>query len=135
MKILSESEVKGIMVKSIRAAGGYAKRIEDQFSVGFPDTILIPRGYPVFFAEVKIVKGQQFGPTPRQYVELCRIADAMIWDKPFHAIPILIGFKMGTYYFHELAEVVQLRDCFSVTDGFMNFNDQLVQFYRGRIKQ
>lgn len=130
--MISESQIKGIMIKSVRLAGGYARRLEDQFAVGVPDTILIPKGYPVFFAEVKLVRGQQFGPTPRQYVELCRINEAWGSKQPRHAIPILVGWK-GAYYFHELAENIQLVDCFSVTSSTMDFNDQLIQFYNGRI--
>jgi hypothetical protein len=131
---MNEAHVKAMMVKSVKAAGGYARRVEDQYLVGFPDTILIPKGYPVFFAEVKIVKGQQLAPSPRQYVELCRIADATKWDKPYFGIPVIIGYKDGVFYFHEPVESAPLRDCFSVTSGIMNFNDQLIQYYHGRLK-
>jgi hypothetical protein len=127
----TESSVKGMMVKSVRKAGGYARRIEDQFLVGMPDTILIPKGCPVFFAEVKIVKAQQLAPSMRQYVEMVRIKGA----SENHAIPILIGWKDGNYYFHEIAEKTVLTSCFSVTHNDMDFNDQLVQFYKGRLEK
>jgi hypothetical protein len=119
------------MVKSVRQAGGYARRIEDQFLVGMPDTILIPFGLPVFFAEVKIVRGQQLAPTPRQFVEMDRINKA----GGIHAIAILVGWKDNIYYFHENTQVAKLVDCFSVTTSSMNFNDQLIQFYRGRLSK
>ena len=126
----SEASIKAEMVKSVRANGGYARRIEDQFLVGMPDTILIPRGYPVFFAEVKIVKGQQLAPSPRQYVEMVRLKAA----GGICAIPILIGWKDGDYFFHENAEKAPLTNCFSVTHRDMEFHDQLVQFYNGRLR-
>ena len=126
---ISEATVKSMMVKSVRDAGGYARRIEDQFLVGMPDTILIPQGCPVFFAEVKIVKRQQLAPSPRQYVEMMRLKSA----GGVHAIPILIGWKETIYYFHEVTEKASLTSCFSVTSGSMTFHDQLVQFYNGRL--
>jgi len=132
---ISEASIKGMMVKSVRMAGGYARRIEDQFLVGMPDTILIPRGCPVFFAEVKIVKGQQLAPSPRQYIEMRRIEDTWTSLKSRHAIPILIGWKDKTYYFHEVTESAKLVDCFSVTTSDMEFHDQLVQFYKGRLSK
>lgn len=124
-----ESKVKTAMVKSVRSAGGYARRIEDQFGVGILDTILVPRSLPVFFAEVKVVRDNVFGPTDRQWVEMTRVSAAL----SLHAIPIIIGWKNGVYYFHEAAPSVDIRQCFSVTNAEMNFNDQLVQFYHGRI--
>jgi hypothetical protein len=133
MKAPRESEIKGIMIRSVKMAGGYARRIEDQFAVGMPDTILIPKGYPVFFAEVKIVTGQQFGPSPRQYIELCRIGETWGSKQIRYAIPILIGYRSGVFYFHEVREMVRLDECFSVTSRPMDFNDQLIQFYNGRI--
>jgi hypothetical protein len=127
---VSETGIKNLMVRSVRNAGGYARRIEDQFLVGMPDTIMIPKGCPVFFAEVKIVKGQQLAPSPRQHVEMTRIKAA----GGDHGIPILIGWKDDIYYFHETAEKAPLTSCFSVTNGHMDFHDQLVQFYKGRLR-
>lgn len=130
---INESHIKHMIVQSMRQAGGYARRIEDQFLVGTPDMILIPRGYPVFFAEVKIVKAQQLAPTPRQYIELTRIKDTWVPMRPKHVFPILIGWKDGVYYFHESVESAKLVDCFSVTRREMNFYDQLIQFCNGRL--
>jgi len=132
---ISEASIKGVMVKSVQNAGGYARRIEDQFLVGMPDTILIPKGCPVFFAEVKKVRGQQLAPSPRQYIEMMRINNAWMGPKPRCAIAIIIGWKDGNYYFHETAEKVFLADCFSVTTSTMDFNDQLIQFYKGRLSK
>jgi hypothetical protein len=126
---VSEAAIKAQMVKSVRLAGGYARRIEDQFLVGMPDTILIPWGCPVFFAEVKKVRGLQLAPSPRQYIEMDRINKA----GANHAIAILVGWKDETFYFHEAAQIAKLTDCFSVTSRVMDFNEQLIQFYHGRL--
>src|SRR4249920_1004887 len=114
------------MIKSIKEAGGYARRIEDQYAVGMVDTILIPRGLPAFLAEVKVVKGPTFGPTPRQFEELCRIGKAA--DDNGHVIPIMIGYREGVYYFHEPASTIHCQDCFSITTSDWTFDAQLVQY-------
>jgi len=127
---MSEADVKRDMIKSVKDAGGYARRIEDQYGVGIMDTILIPLGLPVFLAEVKMVKGYSFGPTARQLLELERVRMAA-FDKG-HVIPIVIGYKEGNYYFHEPKHVIDCRECFSVTSLNMSFNEQLVQYYHSR---
>jgi hypothetical protein len=118
------------MVASVKQFGGYARRIEDQYAVGVFDMIMIPFGLPVFLAEVKIIKGVSFGPTERQFIELTRVITAS--NQKGHAIPVMIGWKEGTFYFHKPAEVIQCRDCFSVTTSDLPFNTQLVQFYHSQ---
>ena len=119
------------MVKSIRSYHGYARRMEDKFAVGLPDIILVPKGYPVFIAEVKVIKGQKFRPTARQYIELRRINDA----GGEHMFGIMIGVLNGVYYFHENSGECDITDCFSVTSFDMPFHEQLIQFYSGRLRK
>lgn len=90
----NEADVKRDMVKKIKEEGGYGRRIEDQYAVGLPDLIMIPAGGPVFFVEVKIIRAQSFGATPRQLEELKRItaADGFL----HHAITALIGYGGNT---------------------------------------
>ena len=126
---MKEGELKTSMVKNVRVHGGYARRFEDRYAVGLPDTIFIPVGIPVIIAEVKIVEGFKFAPTDRQYVELERINE----HNP-RAYGILIGWK-DAYYFSESKAQTDIRDCFSVTTRNMSFHDQLVQFYFGRLKK
>ena len=131
---MTESAIKRKMIASIKEAGGYARRIEDQYAVGMVDTILIPRGLPVFMAEVKKIHGSAFGPTPRQLEELRRIKEADYGMG--HVIPIMIGHKDDTYYFHAPANVIKCSDCFSVTTSKWAFVAQLVQYYHsGRWKE
>ena len=128
---MNESTVKTAIVASIRASGGYARRIEDRHAVGILDTILVPKGYPVFFAEVKMIKGLTFRPTDRQYIEMRRINEV---SGGIHMFAILIGYKDGVYYFHEATNHAEVSDCFSVTTSEMDFPRQLIQFYHSRLK-
>lgn len=129
---MNESDVKRKMVESVKSCGGYARRIEDQYAVGVFDTMFIPKGLPVIFAEVKIVRGTTFGPTPRQLIELDRVKYATA--NTGHAIPIIIGYKDGVYYFHHPMPAVDIKECFSVTTSDMEFHDQLVQYFHSRRK-
>ena len=124
---MNESSVKRAMIKSVTENGGYARRFEDQYAVGMFDAILIPRGLPVFFAEVKIIKDNIFGPTPRQYVELAALHH--VAGDSGHVIPVMIGWKDGIHYFHPFQTKIDYHDCFSVTTSDMSFHDQLVKYY------
>jgi len=124
---MNEADVKRAMVQSVKDAGGYARRIEDQHAVGVYDLILIPPGLPVFTAEVKMIKGDSFGPTPRQAIELQRVAFAA--KDAGHVIPVMIGYKNGVYYFHKPKPVIDRRDCFSMTTSDVPFYKQLVLYY------
>lgn len=71
---MNEADFKRRVVAAVKAEGGYARRIEDKFSVGMPDMIIVPASSPVvFFVEAKIFIGNQFRPTERQLVELRRL--------------------------------------------------------------
>src|SRR6478735_3787644 len=88
---ISESAFKSAMTARLRIKEGcYARRFEDQYAVGIPDTIIIPIGGPTFFAEVKVVRaGEAWGPTPRQHEELRRIAETDC------AIPLMICWRLS----------------------------------------
>lgn len=99
-----ESDVKREMVREVKVALGYARRIEDAFSVGFPDMVIILCGQVPCFAEVKVFSGNVFKPTPRQLVELRRIQNA---SEKAHAI--LVGYKGGLFYIANPQEEVDIR--------------------------
>lgn len=124
---MNESDVKRMISDSMLKSGGYARRFEDQYAVGIFDMILIPRGLPVFAAEVKMVRANFFGPTPRQHIELVRIEDAA--GQSGHIIPVMIGYKDGVFYFHRPQIRINITDCFSVTTSKMQFHEQLVKYY------
>jgi hypothetical protein len=123
---MTEAEIKRRIVKNMQANGGYGRRLEDQYTVGTYDMILIPLGLPVFMAEVKMLKDNVFGPTARQLIELNRIAD--VSANIGHVIPVMIGWKDGVFYFHKPQSRINCKECFSL-GSTVEFYNQLVQYY------
>lgn len=103
---MNEAGFKRKVVNEFKEFSGYARRIEDAYSVGFPDLILIPPKGRVFFCEAKIVRGKSFAPTPRQYVELLRLSVSME-----HGIPCVLGFDGYLTYLHPCAKICPVADC------------------------
>lgn len=120
-----ESEYKSKIVKEVKAAGGWARRIEDQFGVGILDTILLLPNIPVIFAEFKRFDGNFFKPRDRQWVEMTQINNA-------GGVSALIGVKIGTdgpYYFHHEAKVAYVENCVVQQDD-ESFCDALRRWYK-----
>ena len=88
-----EAAHKKDIVDAIRDASGYATRIEDQFRVGVLDLILSMPSTGIVLAEAKRFDGRFFEPSPRQYIEMCRIDQG-------GGVALLIGIKDGLYYLH-----------------------------------
>lgn len=110
-----ESDYKAAMRDSIMEAGGYATRIEDQYRVGFPDLLLSLPNTGLVIAEAKRFDANIFRPSPRQYIEMCRIEDG-------GGRTVLIGVKNGKHYLSRLVRddilrgTVDRRDCVEQTD-------------------
>lgn len=107
-----EAAVKRAAVLSVKHAGGYGRRIEDQYAVGTLDTMLILPNYPPVFAEFKLIKGNVFEPTDRQLVEMRRIDAA-----GGIAIAALVGWKDGQHFFSKTTERADIRYCFVQPEG------------------
>lgn len=107
MKRRPESDVKTRMVKAVNASGGYGRRFEDQFAVGIPDCVFVLPELVPCFAEVKIITDNIFAPTPRQYVELIRIAKSST-----KVAACIIGYKptTETFYIANPTQRVDIRD-------------------------
>lgn len=88
-----EADYKGAMVEAIKAAGGYATRIEDQYRVGMPDLIFSMQSTGLVIAEAKRFTGNFFEPSPRQYLEMKLIDDG-------GGVALLVGVKEGVHYLH-----------------------------------
>jgi hypothetical protein len=123
----SEADVKRKIVKDFKDRGHYARRIEDSFSVGFPDLVLVPKDYPVFFTEAKIIRGLKFGPTPRQYVEMMRLAISK------HSVPTLLGWEDGVYYLARHCEEVRKVDCV-IQQADENIVDLFKRYFHERVE-
>jgi hypothetical protein len=103
---VKEADYKRRLVADIsRRPGGYARRVEDKFAVGVLDMIFKLPGYPIVFAEAKLlVGGFKFAPSGRQYIEGQRLIAARL-------LPILIGWKDGQMYLSPWAEEADIRNC------------------------
>lgn len=126
-----ESKVKTDIVAQVKKAGGYARRIEDQFAVGILDTLIVLNGpdYPVFLAEVKILKNNIFGPSDRQYVEMLHVIRAQNGA----AVAVLVGYDVPTktFYITFPVKMVDIRDKSDKVKVGTNFIDTLKEFYNG----
>lgn len=71
--VITESDLKRYLIRSIRAQGGVGHRFEDKYVVGWPDMLLIPENGPVFFVEAKLVKGLKIDCTSMQAMQLSRL--------------------------------------------------------------
>jgi len=108
---MREAEVKRKIVDSVRADGGYARRIEDKFTVGMPDVVLIPVQCPVVWIEVKLVPGQLFHPSMRQFVELNKLRRAP------HSTSFVVGWKRNLLYISRPKMDIHLDQCIEQLPG------------------
>lgn len=109
----NEADYKRWVVKEFKDRGHYARRIEDRFSVGFPDLLIMMRDSPMFVVEAKIIRTNlHFEPSPRQFVELQRLAIS-----PKHVVPCVLGFIDDVSFLHPYAKRCVLKDCTVQRDG------------------
>jgi hypothetical protein len=102
---MRESEVKLLIVKDIRREGGYARRIEDRFSVGAPDLVTIPLNCCVVWLEVKVPTGNILRPSDRQYIELLKL------QVPPHSTSFVMGWKNERFYISPPSKGTHLNMC------------------------
>lgn len=100
-----EAAYKTQMVKDVITMGGWARRFEDQYTVGQPDCIFILPERDVCFAEVKRFTGNIFGPSPRQYAELVRIQKSST-----KVAAVVIGIRDDWYYIASPKLVIDIRE-------------------------
>ena len=103
--ILKESDHKRRLVSEITLLGGYARRIEDRFAVGALDMIIKPPRHSMLFAEGKVIGGNVFEPTLRQFEEGKRIIAAGV-------SALLIGWNGGKMYVSPWVAKADKRDCY-----------------------
>lgn len=103
---MRESDLKRKLVKEVNAIpGGYARRVEDRWSVGALDLFIKLPVYAAMWAEAKVIDGNLFGPTARQYEEGKRLLAA-------HVPVLLIGWKNGVMYVSAWTEKADIRECY-----------------------
>jgi hypothetical protein len=113
-----ESDFKKKMVDDVNANGGYATRVEDQYRVGLLDLIFATPKTGLILAEAKRFSTTFFEPSPRQYIEMCRVDNG-------GGVALLIGvhIKTGIHYLHHtnLADHprgrVEMKNCVAQQPG------------------
>jgi hypothetical protein len=118
-----ESKLKAALVTDCKDIGAYARRHEDRYAIGLLDLSIKFLGHPHLLAEAKIVDGQKFAPTPRQYVEgqryeaaggLCALIG---WDK-----------KTKVMFVHPWARWAMKADCFPPGGGYKPYAETLKDY-------
>lgn len=105
-----ESDFKRKLVAEVNALrGGYARRVEDRFAVGVLDLIIKLPEHPLFFAEGKLIDGNMFGPTDRQWVEGEKIKAAGL-------TALLLGWRLGMMHVSPWTRNADRRKCVSGVD-------------------
>jgi hypothetical protein len=84
--------------------GGYARRYEDLYAVGMLDLMIKLPDLPPVWVEAKIIRGNSFGPTLRQWVEGDRMIAAGLRV-------LLIGWKGSTIYISPWVKQADRRQC------------------------
>lgn len=120
---MKESALKTNMVHAVRMAGGYGRRIEDQYAVGVMDCVFILPACVPCFAEVKIFKGNVFGPTARQLIELQRIQKA----GGLNVATAVIGWN-GTFWIANPQEQINITNHPAPIWSGLNFVETLGRF-------
>jgi len=107
---VKESELKRRLVRMVNLTPrGYAIRCEDRFAVGRLDMILKLPGLPVVWAEGKLVTGNLFAPSPRQFLEGHEIEEAGMRA-------VLIGWKGVDMYVSPWVEKADIRTAFTTPE-------------------
>jgi hypothetical protein len=107
---VNEADHKRDLVREVNLLrGGWARRVEDRWAVGVLDLIIKLPTQLIVFAEGKVITGNSFAPTERQWVEGERIRAAGL-------DVALIGWKEGIAYVSPWVKVADRRKCASGPD-------------------
>jgi|SRR5580693_4692406 hypothetical protein len=103
---MDEATRKRELVREINAlSGGYARRWEDRWATGLLDLVIKLPGHPLLWGEGKMVDGNLFAPTERQWHEGERIIAA--------GMPaVLIGWKQKFMFVSPWVKQADIRTCF-----------------------
>lgn len=104
---MREADYKRKLVQQVNALpSGYACRVEDKWRPGVLDMFIKPPNHPAMWAEGKIISGNLFAPTPRQYEEGKRLMAA--------GVPaFLVGWKSGVMYISSWIIRADIRECYT----------------------
>lgn len=107
---MNEAAHKLLLVKEVKRLGGMARRLEDKYALGLLDlTVKLP-GHPLLWAEGKLIDGNLFAPTARQYEE------GQDWIKAGVEV-LLIGWRDRIMYISPWVKKADKRECYA-TSGY-----------------
>jgi hypothetical protein len=107
---VNEAGHKRKLVAEVNALrGGWARRVEDRWAVGVLDLIIKLPERPILFAEGKLIEGNVFGPTERQWVEGARLLAANL-------AVALIGWRGNQMSISPWYKQADRRECLTGTD-------------------
>jgi hypothetical protein len=116
---MNEADHKRKLVAEVNGLrGGWARRVEDRWAVGVLDLIIKLPTQLIVFAEGKLVDGNVFGPTERQWVEGERIRAAGL-------DVVLIGWRDGITYVSPWVKQADRRNCISGIDQIRTIKEHL----------
>ena len=101
---MNEADRKLGLVKGIKALGGFARRLEDKYALGLLDLVIKLPGQPMFWAEGKLIDGNLFAPTARQYEE------GRAWMQAGVEV-VLIGWDRKNMYVSPWVKQADKRQC------------------------
>ena len=117
---MKEADYKRKLVAEVNALrGGYARRYEDRFAVGMLDLLIKLPDLPPVWAEAKLINGNVFCPSQRQFVEGNRMLAAGL-------NVILIGWKNNLLAISPWIAQADYRTCSTGVDqiailkGYLN---------------
>lgn len=103
---MNEADRKRKLVREVNALpGAYARRLEDKWAVGVLDLIIKLPTHPILWAEGKIVEGNLFAPTLRQWEEGLEVQRAGM-------TPLLFGWKASFMFISPWVKQADIRTCF-----------------------
>jgi hypothetical protein len=83
--------------------------VEDRWAIGVLDLILKVPGFPLFLAEGKLIKGNLFAPTQRQWIEGNKWIEADV-------NAVLLGWKNNTMAVSPWTVEADVRECWTGAD-------------------
>jgi hypothetical protein len=117
-----EADRKRKLVKEINLLpGAYARRIEDKWAVGVLDLVIKLPGQPWLWAEGKIIDGNLFAPSERQWVEGNRI-------RATGTLVLLFGWKQRFMFISPWVQQADIRTCFY---GSGQWAPLLIEYLKG----
>ena len=121
---MNEADYKRKLVAEVNALrGAYARRLEDRFAVGVLDLIIKLPERPWVWAEGKLINGNLFAPTERQWVEGERI-------RATGTPVLLIGWKGRSMSISPWVKQADWRNCLTASNGVSTLMEYLYESRR-----